>query len=340
MTSNFSYAAPSVTFNADPASLSNLELGKQVLTMEAQAILAMADRLSPSFERAVELILNCSGKVVVTGIGKSGHIGNKIAATFASTGTPAFFVHPAELRHGDFGMLDERDLLIALSGSGETQEIKLILEPIKRLGLKIVAFTGGLASTLAKFSDLVIDVKVPREACPLNLAPTSSTTATLAMGDALAMAVMTKKGFGIDDFARSHPGGALGQQLLQIKDIMHTGRALPTLTAETKYAEILQEMNERNYDFAVVVDAQNKLSGVVTHGDMRRAQVKFGNGIFEKCARDVMFANPKTISANSLAAEALKMMDKHHISDLPIVDEDGHPTGFINLKDLVHSGII
>lgn len=339
MTSPTSSTTAAKTINFEP-NLSNLEMGKRVLTMEAQAILDMAERLSPAFDQAVELILNCTGKVVVTGIGKSGHIGNKIAATFASTGTPAFFVHPAELRHGDFGMLDERDLLIALSGSGETQEIKLILEPIKRRGLKIIAFTGGLQSTLAKFSEIVIDVKVAREACPLNLAPTSSTTATLAMGDALAMAVMARKGFGIDDFARSHPGGALGQQLLQIKDIMHTGREIPTAAAHTKYADILHEMNEKNYDFAVVIDANNKLSGVITHGDMRRAQVKFGNGIFEKTAKDVMFANPKTISANSLAVEALKMMDKHHISDLPIVDEDGRPIGFINLKDLVHAGII
>lgn len=339
MTSPISSTPATATFNAEPT-MSNLAVGKQVLTMEAQAILDLADRLSPAFEQSVELILNCTGKVVVAGIGKSGHIGNKIAATFASTGTPAFFVHPAELRHGDFGMLDERDLLIALSGSGETQEIKLILEPIKRRGLKIIAFTGGLKSTLANFSDIVIDVKVPREACPLNLAPTSSTTATLAMGDALAMAVMTRKGFGIDDFARSHPGGALGQQLLQIKDIMHTSREIPTVNAETKYADILKEMNEKNYDFAVVVDGHNKLTGVITHGDMRRAQVKFGNDIFDKSAKDVMFANPKTISANSLAVEALKMMDKHHISDLPIVDENGCPSGFINLKDLVHSGII
>jgi len=317
-----------------------LAQARQVLQAEAQAILAARERLSQEFERAVELVLTCGGKVVVTGMGKSGHIGCKIAATFASTGTPAFFVHPAELRHGDFGMLEERDLIVALSGSGETQEIKQALDPIKRLGMKIIAVTGNPGSSLARLSDVVLDVAVEREACPLNLAPTSSTTAALAMGDALAMVVMTRKNFRAEDFARAHPGGSLGRQLVLVKDIMRSGVDVPAVRENSNYPSVLAEIDKKRLGFTTVCDQDGRLLGVITDGDLRRAQVKFAQAAFEKTASEIMSANPKTISERSLAAEALKLMEKHSISDLMIVDDLRRPVGVVDLKDLLRAGII
>jgi arabinose-5-phosphate isomerase len=313
---------------------------KQVLTMEAEAILGMRDRLSVEFEQAIDLLMTCTGKVVVTGIGKSGHISSKIAATFASTGTPAFFVHPAELRHGDIGMLEDRDLIIALSGSGETPEIKQVLDPIKRLGLKIIALTGNKDSTLARISDVVLDVAVPREACPLNLAPTSSTTASLALGDALALVLMTRKNFRVEDFARSHPGGSLGQQLISVKDIMRCGLDVPQVSAGAQYTAVLREIDQKRIGFTSVCDGEQRLIGVITDGDLRRAQVKWGAQAFSKRASEIMSANPKTISRNSLAVEALRIMEKHSVSDLLILDEEQKPVGVIHLKDLLKAGII
>lgn len=317
-----------------------LSQARQVLEMEAQAILAVKDRLSPDFERAIALLLACTGKVVVTGMGKSGHIASKIAATFASTGTPAFFVHPAELHHGDFGMLAERDLVVALSGSGETQEIKLALDPIKRLGIPILALTGKPDSSLGRVSDVVLDVGVEREACPLNLAPTSSTTAALAMGDALAIVLMTRKNFRAEDFARSHPGGSLGRQLITVGDIMRSGLAVPSVGLETDYASVLAEITEKRLGFTTVCDGDGRLVGIVTDGDLRRSQVRWGPGAFEKSAHEIMTRQPKTISAKSLAVEALRIMEKHSISALMILDEHGRPVGLIDLKDLLKAGII
>lgn len=325
---------------SDTTPVSVQDHARQVLKMEAEAILAVAGRLDDQFDRAIDLLSKCSGKVVVTGMGKSGHIGTKLAATFASTGTPAFFVHPAELRHGDFGMLDERDLVVALSGSGETTEIKLALEPIKRLGVPIVALTGNLTSTLARYSDAVLDVGVEREACPLNLAPTSSTTAALAMGDAMAIVLMTKKGFRAEDFARSHPGGSLGQQLITVKEIMRSGQEVPTVAVDAAYGKVLAEIDGKKLGFTAVCDDSGKLMGIITDGDLRRTLVNWGQAVFSKQAVEIMTRNPKTISADSLAVEALRLMEKHAISDLLILDAESRPVGLIHLKDLLKAGII
>lgn len=311
-----------------------------VLQMEASAILDIRERLSSEFDAAIERLMRCRGKVVVTGMGKSGHIGSKIAATLASTGTPAFFVHPAELRHGDFGMLDEKDLVLALSSSGETAEIKLVLDPIKRLGLTIIALTGDRESTLAKFSDVVLDVGVSREACPLNLAPTCSTTAALAMGDALAIALMTQKKFRVEDYARAHPGGSLGRQLVTVGDVMRSGVGVPCVRLNSPYQAVIVEIDTKRLGFTAVCDDDGKLQGVITDGDLRRSQVKWGPSAFDRVASEIMSANPKTISPGSLAVEALHLMEQHKISDLLIVDEKGRPTGLIDLKDLLHAGII
>ncbi len=317
-----------------------IEQAKRVLYLEAEALRTIADRLGPSFESAIELLLSCQGKVVVTGIGKSGHIGNKIAATLASTGTPAFFVHPAELRHGDFGMLEDRDLVIALSYSGETVEIKHVLDPIKRMGLKVIALTGAPESTLAKHSEVIIDVAVDREACPFNLAPTTSTTATLAMADALAIVLMTRKGFRAEDFARRHPGGSLGQQLISVKDVMRVGLQMPQVLQNAPYGEVLAEIDAKRLGFAVVIDENAQLKGIITDGDLRRSLVKWGHDAFEKTAAQISTYNPKTINSDALAVEALKMMEKHAISDLIILDEQSRPAGLIHLKDLLRAGII
>lgn len=324
-------------FNQEEQILAN---GCQVLQMEAEALLSVKDKVGPSFVQAINLLLACQGKVVVTGIGKSGHIANKIAATFASTGTPAFFVHPAELRHGDFGMLEERDLVIALSGSGETQEIKVILDPLKRLGLSIIALTGNPESTLAKHSNVVIDVGIEREACPLNLAPTSSTTAALAMGDALAVATMTQRGFRVEDFARSHPGGNLGRQLLTVRDVMRSGINVPAVSKDAKYETILTEITDKLLGFTCVCHHDGSIAGIITDGDIRRAQIKFGQSVFHKKAADIMVSMPKTIEAGRLAVEALKIMETHSISDLLIIDSQQMPCGVIHLKDLLRAGII
>ncbi len=323
-----------------PEDSSYVSLARNVLLSEAEAIVAMSRHLTTQFDQAIELLYRCNGKVVVTGMGKSGHIGLKIAATLASTGTPAFFVHPAELRHGDFGMLDERDLVVAVSGSGETQEIKLVLDPIKRLGINIVAMTGNKDSTLARFADAILDVGVAREACPFNLAPTSSTTAALAMGDALAIVLMTRKKFCVEDYARAHPGGFLGQRLVTVQNIMRPRQALPSVELESTYKAVLTEIDKKRLGFTAVCDASEKLVGIITDGDIRRALVKAGQAAFEKKAVELMSPNPKTISITSLAVEALRLMEKHEISDLLIVDDERRPIGLIHLKDLLRAGII
>ncbi len=313
---------------------------KAILSEEANAILAMSNRLNNNFHLAIQKLINCKGKVVVTGIGKSGHIANKIAATLASTGTQAFFVHPAELRHGDFGMLAQNDLAIILSSSGETSEIKLVLEPLKRLGLEIIAFTGNNHSTLAQYANVVIDVGVEREACPHNLAPTSSTTATLAMGDALALVLMSVKGFSAEDFVRSHPGGSLGKQLLTVKDVMRYGQEIPLVDKDSTYAEVLQEINAKKLGFTTVGDKTHKLIGIITDGDLRRALTNHHEHFFELKANEFMTTSPKTINESALAQEALKIMETYTISDLLILDDLGRAKGIIDLKDLLKAGII
>jgi len=338
---NFDFSVPAKAAAAFvPGESDLLDKASEVLTLEAESILAVRDRLSEEFEKAIILLLECPGKVVVTGMGKSGHIGTKIAATLASTGTPAFFVHPAELRHGDFGMLEERDIVVALSSSGETQEIKQVLDPIKRLGLKLISLTGNLDSSLAKASDVVIDVGVEREACPLNLAPTSSTTVALAMGDAIALVLMQQKGFQKEDFARSHPGGNLGKQLMSVSDVMRSGIQVPTVGLGADHGAILTEIDKKKCGFTTVVDDEGRLHGVITDGDLRRSLLKFGQDVFSKTAQDLMTKNPKTISSDCLAVAALKQMEKHSIADLLILDEQGRPIGLIDLKDLLKAGII
>ena len=317
-----------------------IDQARAVLELEADGILSMSDRLGAEFERAIELLLQCPGKVVVTGMGKSGHIANKIAATLASTGTPAFFVHPAELRHGDFGMLEERDIIVALSSSGETQEIKQVLDSIKRLGLKLISLTGNLESSLAKASDVVLDTAVEREACPLNLAPTSSTTAALAMGDAIALVLMSQKGFEKEDFARSHPGGNLGKQLLSVSDVMRSGMQVPTVGLSADHSIVLEEVDQKRLGFTTVVDDEGRIEGIITDGDLRRSLVRFGADVFTKTASELMTRNPKTISSDCLAVAALKLMEKHSIADLLILDEQQRPIGLIDLKDLLKAGLI
>ncbi|MBX9690596.1 MAG: KpsF/GutQ family sugar-phosphate isomerase [Candidatus Obscuribacterales bacterium] len=334
------FEAPAANTYKSAATQNMLCEARRVLEMESEAILGLTRKLGDSFVAAIQLLTKCGGKVVVTGMGKSGHIGNKIAATLASTGTPAFFVHPAELRHGDFGMLDRKDVVLALSATGETQEIKLVLDPIKRLGLPIISFTGNPESTLARFSDVVIDVGVEREACPLNLAPTSSTTATLAMGDALAVALMVQKGFRAEDFARSHPGGSLGKQLVTVEDLMRSGFDVPAVDSLEIYDRVLAEIDRKRLGFTTVLKPDNTLAGIITDGDVRRALVRWGSRAFTLKAHEFMTLNPKTISASSLAVEALKIMETHSISDLLILDRDGRPSGVIHLKDLLRAGVV
>lgn len=334
------FAANGETFTALPQAQEILANAKTVLELESEAVLRLTRKLDDRFVSAIQLLTKCQGKVVVTGMGKSGHIANKIAATLASTGTPAFFVHPAELRHGDFGMLDSRDVVIALSATGETQEIKLVLDPIKRLGLPIISLTGNPKSTLAQFSDVVIDVAVDREACFLNLAPTSSTTAALAMGDALAIVLMMQKGFKAEDFARSHPGGSLGKQLVKVGDLMRKGVDVPMVTENEVYDKVLAEIDRKRLGFTVVLKPEGTVAGIITDGDVRRAMVRWGSRAFKMKAQEFMTLNPKTISSNCLAAEALKIMETHSISDLLILDADEKPVGIIHLKDLLRGGIV
>ncbi len=330
--------------NNSPNSLATLEnklaYAQSILTTEASAILDMAKRIDNNFNLAIEKLLACRGKVVVIGIGKSGHIANKIAATLASTGTSAFFVHPAELRHGDFGMLTSNDLAIILSSSGETSEIKLILEPLKRLGVIIIALTGNFNSSLAKCADVVVDVGVSKEACPFNLAPTSSTTATLAMGDALALVLMKEKDFTAEDFVKSHPGGSLGRQLLTVKDVMRHGQAIPVIAPNSTYSEILAEINAKKLGFTLVCDEDQKLLGIITDGDLRRTLTSHGQSFFSLKAYEFMTTQPKTIKESALAQEALKIMETYTISDLLILNDLGQPKGVIDLKDLLKAGVI
>ena len=321
--------------------LAYIQLGLAVLKTEAEAVSALADRLDERFTRACDLILNCKGRVVVTGMGKSGHIGNKIAATLASTGTPAFFMHSGEASHGDLGMITADDLVIALSNSGETSEITLLLPLLKRLGIPLLALTGKPGSTLARSADVHLDVSVSKEACPLGLAPTSSTTATLAMGDALAVAVLEVRGFTEEDFALSHPGGNLGRRLLlRVSDIMHSGDAIPLVNTETSLKETLLEMTAKGLGMAGVLDAASgRLAGIYTDGDLHRTFEHMPNIETEK-VRDFMTANCVTISAERIASEALKVMHDKKINALMVVDDDLQVQGALNMHDLLRAGIV
>ena len=315
-------------------------LASRVLTIEAQAVTQLTARIDDRFVHACRLMLNCQGRIVVLGIGKSGHIGGKIAATLASTGTPAFFVHPAEANHGDMGMITAQDVVLALSNSGETDEILTLLPLIKRLGAPLVALTGAFDSTLAKASDVHIDVSVAQEACPLGLAPTSSTTATLAMGDALAVALLEARGFTSEDFARSHPGGRLGRRLLLlIDDVMHVGGQMPCSAPDDLLRDALLEMSRKGLGMTVVVAGNRRVAGVFTDGDLRRALDRQVD-VHSARVAEVMTRDCKTVAPGTLAAEALRRMQQYKINALPVVNSAGELTGVLNMHDLLRAGVL
>jgi arabinose-5-phosphate isomerase len=320
------------------------ERAKKVLRIEAEAIAALVDRIDESFEQAVELILKCKGRVVVTGMGKSGLIGKKIAATLASTGTPALFLHPAEGIHGDLGMVTRGDTVIALSNSGETEELSKMLPSLKRLGIRIISLTGNPGSTLAKNSDVVINVGVKEEACPLGLTPTASTTAALAMGDALAVALLDKRGFREEDFACFHPGGSLGKKLLlRVGDLMHIGNDVPIVTEATLIKDAIYEISSKKMGVTAVVSAGGKLTGVISDGDLRRwmeKTEKTGENLLAKKAEEIMTRHPKVANKDSLAAEAVAIMEKHSITCLIVTDAAAKPEGVIHLHDLLKAGVV
>jgi arabinose-5-phosphate isomerase len=317
------------------------ELGRAVIDIEAREVAALAARIDGQFVRACDLMLNCRGRVVVLGMGKSGHIGGKIAATLASTGTPAFFVHPGEASHGDLGMITANDVVLALSNSGETEEILTILPLIKRLGAPLIALTGNAQSTLAKNSTVVIDVAVKQEACPLGLAPTSSTTATLAMGDALAIALLESRGFTKDDFARAHPGGRLGRRLLlHIADIMHTGADIPRVDEDATLSTVLVEMTRKGMGMAAVTDARGRVLGIFTDGDLRRVLDHESLDVRATPITQLMTHNPKSARAGMLAAEALQLMQTHRVNQLLITDDNGVLIGALSMHDLLRAGVV
>ena len=316
------------------------QLGRAVIQLEAEAVAALAARLDAHFARACEIMLATSGRVIVTGMGKSGHIGGKIAATLASTGTPAFFVHPGEASHGDLGMITMSDVVLAISNSGETAEILTILPLIKRMGVKLIALTGNPASTLARQADAHINVGVAQEACPMNLAPTASTTAALAMGDALAVALFQSRGFTADDFARSHPGGMLGRRLLMyVGDIMRTGRDVPVVPDDVLLREALLEMTGKGMGMTGITDRDGRLVGILTDGDLRRVLNRDVDIHVVKVA-DVMTHNPKTTRADRLAAETIQIMRASKAYVLLVVDDDRIVIGALNMHDLLRAGVV
>ncbi|TXH04457.1 MAG: KpsF/GutQ family sugar-phosphate isomerase [Nevskiaceae bacterium] len=316
------------------------QMGRKVLEIERDALSALLPRINADFARACELMLACKGRIVVTGMGKSGHVGSKIAATLASTGTPAFFVHPGEASHGDLGMITKQDVVLAMSNSGETAEVLTILPLIKRMGAPLIAMTGKPSSTLAKTADVHLDVSVAQEACPLNLAPTASTTATLAMGDALAVALLEARGFTPEDFAMSHPGGSLGRKLLlKIADLMHTGERLPTVAPTATLSEALLEMTRKGLGMTAIVDEAGAVLGVYTDGDLRRT---LEQGVDVRSAKivDVMTKGGKSVQADHLAAEAVQLMEKHKITALLVLDNAGKLVGAIHMQDLLRAGVV
>ena len=317
-----------------------LRLARETLEIEAAALTALAARVGDDFARAVQLVLRVQGRVVVMGMGKSGHVGRKIAATLASTGTPAFFVHPAEASHGDLGMVTAHDLVLAISNSGESAELTAILPVLKRMGAPLVAMTGGLASSLARHADLVLDTSVAREACPLNLAPTTSTTAQLAMGDALAVALLDARGFRAEDFARSHPGGALGRKLLtHVSDVMRSGAEVPQVPPTASFGELMREMSAKGLGASAIVDERGAVLGIFTDGDLRRC-VETGADLRAATAREVMHPGPRTIAPGALAADAAELMERHGITSVLVVDGGGLLAGVVHIRDLMRAKVI
>ena len=317
-----------------------LQLARETLDIEAAALLGLKARLDQRFLQAVDMMLAVQGRVVVTGMGKSGHIGRKIAATLASTGTPAMFVHPAEASHGDLGMIKTVDVVLGISNSGESDELVAILPVLKRQGVPLIAMTGGLTSSLARHADVVLDTSVEKEACPLNLAPTASTTAQLAMGDALAVALLDARGFKPEDFARSHPGGSLGRKLLtHVSDVMRQGDDVPRVSPDTGFSDLMREMSSKGLGASSVVDADGRVLGVFTDGDLRRL-IEKGADLRGLKASDVMHAQPRTIAAEALAVEAAEMMELHRITSILVVDKAGRLCGAINTNDLMRAKVI
>ena len=317
-----------------------LAMAREALAIEAQAVLALSERLNDQFSQATAAILNCKGRVILVGVGKSGLIAKKIAATFASTGTPSFFVHATEASHGDLGMITQEDVVIALSNSGNTEELVAVLPAIARRGAKIVAMTGKLDSALARQADLVLDCGVEKEACPLNLAPTASTTAALALGDALAVVVLKARGFSEEDFALSHPGGSLGRKLLtHVSDVMRKGDRIPTVAPSASISNAILEITKKGLGMTAVVGANNKLMGVFTDGDLRRL-IELGLDLRGLLVSEVMNSAPKCISPDKLAVEAVRMMEVSHISQVVVTDEQGHIVGALNFHDLFEAKVV
>jgi len=322
----------------DPAQA--LALAHKTLEIEAAAVLGLKSRLGPAFAHAVQAMLACKGRVVVMGMGKSGHVGRKISATLASTGTPAMFVHPAEASHGDLGMVSPGDIVLAISNSGEVEELAVILPALKRLGVTLVAMTGRAGSTLAQHADIVLNSAVDVEACPLNLAPTASTTAQMALGDALAVALLDARGFREEDFARSHPGGALGRKLLtHIEDVMRTGDAVPSVGLQAGFTELMREMSSKGLGASAVVDDARQVRGIFTDGDLRRL-IEKGVDLRASKAVDVMHPNPRTLHAGALAVEAVALMEQYRITSVLVVDDAGVLCGALNSNDLLRAKVI
>ena len=327
---------PAANFDPEQA----LALARKTFEIEAAAVLGLVSRIGPEFAGAVALMLACTGRVVVMGMGKSGHIGRKIAATLASTGTPAMFVHPAEASHGDLGMVQPIDVVLAISNSRESEELNAILPMLGRLGVPLVAITGGAQSALARQARFTLDSSVAQEACPLNLAPTASTTAQLALGDALAVALLDARGFRHEDFARSHPGGALGRKLLtHVSDVMRSGDAVPQVAPDTGFTALMREMSSKGLGASAVVDAHRQVLGIFTDGDLRRL-VEKGVDLRSRTAADVMHAGPQTVRADALAVDAVALMEKHSITSVLVVDAGGVLCGALNANDLMRAKVI
>jgi arabinose-5-phosphate isomerase len=312
----------------------SLETARRVLKIEAQAIQDVLARLDDTFEKAVDLLFHCTGRVVVTGMGKSGLVGRKISATLSSTGTPSFFLHPADALHGDLGMLARGDAMFAVSYGGETGEIVQLLEPLKRLEAPLITLTGKMHSTLAKVSDVVIDVSVREEACSLNLAPTASTTVAMAVGDALAVSLLERRGFQPNDFAELHPAGRLGRKLLRVEHKMHTGEAIPRVATDTPMPEVIHEMSRKGLGMTTVLESDGRLAGIVTDGDLRRLMEQHRGATLEMAAGEAMTRNPQTIGPRVLASEALNQMEKRKITSVVVVDQEKRVLGVLHLHDL------
>jgi len=324
----------------DPADTA-LELARKVLRIEAAAILSLVDRLNGDFERAIDLLFACRGRVIVTGMGKSGIVSRKIAATFSSTGTSAFFLHPAEAIHGDLGAIREDDVVVALSHSGETEELIRLLESIRRIGAKLIAITGNPSSTLGRAADVTLDCGIAEEACPMNLVPTASTTASLALGDALAMTLLVRKGFREEQFAAFHPGGKLGKKLMTVENVMHGGDAAPRVPLQAVMPDVIHEMSSKRLGMTCIVEPGGRLAGVFTDGDLRRLMMtRPPNAVLGLTAGEAMTANPLTVTRDMLAVEALRVMETHKITSVVVVDAEGRVDGVVHLHDLWRTQMI